>query len=137
MTKNSNKKFPKVDVGKTVCLRIPDVDRSKSDLRNVLAYVLEVTEDDFYRLGTRHGVLKQLFARSEFAECEEDFLSREEIPTNEATLRTIATAQSVGHGQGMKKCTCKTKCENNRCAYRKNNVLCNSRCHQNLPCCNK
>lgn len=130
-------KFSQVDVGKTVRIKIPDVDRNKADLANVLAYVLKVTDEGFYQLGTRNGILKQLFARSQFTVCEEELLTKDDLPTNEASLRTIATAQSVGDGQGMQKCSCRSKCETNKCSCKKNKFLCNSRCHQSLACCNK
>ena len=49
----------------------------------------------------------------------------------------IITAQSNSFSWGMQKCFCEIKCQTNKCAYRKNNRFCNSRCHQSIPCCNK
>jgi len=51
----SNKKSPPALVGNTVRVPISDVDRERGEAHNVLACVLEVTEDGFYRLGNRTG----------------------------------------------------------------------------------
>ena len=133
----SDKHFGDVCVGRTVRVPISDFDRGKGDARNILALVLEKTNDGFYRLGSRNGIINKLYARSQFTVCEENILSSEDIPQNECSVRSIATAQSVGSGQGMQKCSCTKQCRTNRCACRKNNRLCNSRCHNSLTCTNK
>ena len=48
----SDKNFPDPVVGDTVRVGVPQVDRGKTDARNILACVMEVTEDRFSRLGT-------------------------------------------------------------------------------------
>ena len=93
--------------------------------------------DRKYKILERFGILKKLFARSQFTVCEEELLTKDELPSNKASLRTIATTQSVGDGQGMQKCYCKNKCDTNRCSCKRKNKLCTSRCHQSLSCCNK
>ncbi|XP_046683489.1 uncharacterized protein LOC124369516 [Homalodisca vitripennis] len=194
MKANSDKKFPPVTKGVTVRVPIPDVDKGRGDLRNILAVVMDTTEDGFYKLGTANGVLKQLYARSQFTVCQKSLvrlelpgtpndcataeidryiaepplpregdplswwriheavypnLSRlvkinmgfvvrvEDVPDQETGLRTVATAQSTGSGQGFVRCTCKTKCQTKQCACVKNNRKCNSKCHSSLSCCNK
>ncbi|KAL4152710.1 hypothetical protein QTP88_000543 [Uroleucon formosanum] len=53
--------------------------------------VPEVTSDGFYRLGTRDGVLKQLYARNQFTVCQKKLLQIDEIPIDtEVALRTVA-----------------------------------------------
>jgi hypothetical protein len=49
MIKTSNKKYDELSVGTTVWLSIPDVDRARGSLRNVLAVITEVKED-LYKL---------------------------------------------------------------------------------------
>lgn len=55
MKTRSNKKFPPALVGNTVRVPISDVDRGRGEAHNILACVLEVTEDGFYRLGNKTG----------------------------------------------------------------------------------
>ncbi len=66
MLKTSNTKFKDAEVGDNVRIRFPDVDRGHGDPRSVIAVVMSV-EGGFYKLGTEHGVLKQLYARNEFS----------------------------------------------------------------------
>lgn len=56
MINQTQKKNLTVDVGKTVRVTIPDVDRSKGDSRNILAVVLS-SENGLYKLGCRTGIL--------------------------------------------------------------------------------
>ena len=49
MVKFSDRRFPAVQIGSTVRLPIPDVDRARGSARNLLAVVLEV-ENNFYKL---------------------------------------------------------------------------------------
>lgn len=52
MMKLSNEKFSEVDVGRTVRVPIPDVDRARCAPRNVLAVVTNKNEG-FYTLGKK------------------------------------------------------------------------------------
>ena len=36
------------------------IDRGRGDARNVLAVVLQKTDDELYKIGTKHGVVKTL-----------------------------------------------------------------------------
>jgi hypothetical protein len=38
-------------------------------------------DSDFYRLANKHGTLKQLFTRNQFAICKEKLLSMDEVST--------------------------------------------------------
>lgn len=95
------------------------------------------TDEDFYRLGTRNGKLKQLYARSQFSVCEQPLVILE-VPNSELSLRAFATEQSLGTGQDFQKCSCIKHCNIHRyrctCAKKK---LCNSKCHSSLLCSNK
>jgi len=84
------------------------------------------------------GVLKQLYARSQFTVCQQNFVALEEVNhEKELGLRSIATQEATGSGQGFIKCSCSTRCQNNRCKCLKNKIHCNSKCHPNLQCYNK
>lgn len=63
MKKNSDQIHPPVEKGTSVRIPIPDLDRGRGDARSILGVVLEVVDDGFYRIGTRNGILKQLFSR--------------------------------------------------------------------------
>lgn len=140
MKEFSAKRFKAAEVGQCVKVPVPEVDRGKTDPRNILAVVIEVTEDGCYRLGTKNGVLKQLYARNQFDPCKESFLSVEEVPKEkEVSLRQTASVLSDGNGQGFQRCNCSqsTRCNTNKCNCKKRGLLCNSKCHGSATCCNK
>jgi hypothetical protein len=134
MKKDSDTKFPPISLGFTIRILVPDIDKGRGDAGNILAIIMRVTEDGFYQLGTTKGILKQLYARSQFTLCQKTFLSVEDVPHEEISLRTVATLKSTGSGQGFIKCTCKGKCHNWKCFCVGGNMLCNSKYHS---CCNK
>lgn len=137
MQKISDAKFPPASVGDTVTVSVPKVDRGRGDPRNVVAVVLEATEDGFYKLGNKDGVLASMYARNQFDVVKEKFVSTEVVPETEHAFRTAATKGSILGGQGFRKCNCNGKCTTNRCACRKAGELCKSQCHGGRPCCNK
>lgn len=113
----SDSTHPKPKIGSSVRIPVPDVDRGRGDARSVLAVVLEATEDGFYRLRTKEGVISKYYSRSEFSTCPANILKIKEVSKDrEIPLRSVATAQSTGHGQGFKKCNCKGKCQSKKCA---------------------
>lgn len=134
----SDASHPPASVGQNVTVPIPDVDKGKGDLRNIIAVVLNRSEDELYKLGTRDGILKKLYSRSEFDVCKQLFLDVKDIPTDkEISLRSAATSSSVGTGQGFFRCHCTKHCATNICKCKKNKVLCNSKCHNSMSCKNK
>ncbi|EDV19011.1 uncharacterized protein TRIADDRAFT_62538 [Trichoplax adhaerens] len=125
-------------VGDNVAVRIPDVDRAKGDHRNLIAVVLERTAEGYYRLGTSAGILKSLYSIAQFESCEKHFMSLNDVyKNNQVSLRQAATFVSVGKGQGVFHRNCKRNCSSKICKCRASMVLCNSRCHQSMPCTNK
>ena len=140
MKELSAKRFKAAEVGQCVKVPVPGVDRGKTDPRNILAVVLEVTQDGCYQLGTKNGVLKQLYSRNQFDPCKEKFLCVEEVPREkEVSLRQTASVLSDGNGQGFQRCNCtnSTRCGSNRCNCKRRGLLCNSKCHESTTCCNK
>jgi len=49
MVKKSNSKYPELEVGTSVRISIPDVDRARGSPRNVLAVITDV-KDNLYKL---------------------------------------------------------------------------------------
>jgi hypothetical protein len=137
MLRTSKRKFPPPQIGDTVRIQVPDVDRGRTDPRNVLAVVVGIENSDFYRLANKHGTLKQLFTRNQFAICKEKLLSMDEVSTQEMSLREAASANSKSGGQGYTRCNCKRKCSTAKCSCKNKGLLCNSKCHGSLSCCNK
>ena len=133
----SDRNFPNPIVGDAGRVQVPDVDRGKTDARSVLACVMEITADNFFKLGTRNGILKQLYSRSQFEMCHERFLRVEEIPTEIVSLRSVASSQAQGNGQGYVRCQCTMRCNTKKCLCRRSGILCNSKCHNSNSCTNK
>ena len=105
------------ELGATVMVPIPDVDRGRADLRNIKAVVIKVHDDGMYELGTEHGILKNLYSRNQFSPCIEKFIDISDVPTDQIkiSLREAAKSSSVGLGQGFFKCHCTTGCQSKRC----------------------
>lgn len=138
MLKMSDAKYAPCVVGTNVTVPIPDVDRARGSFRNVIAVVMEVNEDNStYKLGTKDGVLQQLYARSQFDPCtNSDFLHINDIPNKSTSLRKAASIAS-GTMQGYKRCNCTKFCRSNSCNCKKYGRLCNSKCHHSSSCSNK
>ncbi|XP_026467840.1 KRAB-A domain-containing protein 2-like [Ctenocephalides felis] len=103
-------------IGDNVRVSIPDIDRGKTDPKNLICIVLSKDNNiDLYKLGAEEGVLKQAYSRNEFVVCEQQFLSWEEISQDvQKSLREIVGQQSLTGGQGFKKCTCKGGCKSRK-----------------------
>ncbi|KAJ4437854.1 hypothetical protein ANN_13793 [Periplaneta americana] len=83
--------MPRIGVGGNIIIRIPDVDRGEADLRNLIGIALKRNDDDLYRSGTK----------SEFdVVCPQIFLTREQVPDAEISLRTAAKKEAIGSEQG-------------------------------------
>ncbi|XP_039303442.1 KRAB-A domain-containing protein 2-like [Solenopsis invicta] len=126
-----------VDIGANIIIPIPDVDRGKADLRNLIGIVLERNEDGLYKIGTKDGILNKLYCRSEFDISPQIFLTQEQMPKQEIFLRTAARKGAVGTGQGFVRCACTKNCTSKRFFCMKKGNLCNSKCHNSMPCKNK
>ncbi|KAJ8718531.1 hypothetical protein PYW08_002768 [Mythimna loreyi] len=79
MVAMSADKYPNMEVGQNVRLKVPDIDRAKTDPKSIIAIVMDVKENEFYQLGTKMGVLKQLYTKNQFTSCSEDFIKIEEV----------------------------------------------------------
>ena len=115
MIKASESRLPILGVGDNVRVPVPNVDRGCCDPPHLLGVVTDVTVHNNYRIGTRVGNLKGTFARNQVEKCKQVFVSQENVPETVLSVRSAATANSVGSGQGFVHCNCETGCFNNRC----------------------
>lgn len=106
----SNLNFSSCEVGTTVRVPIPDVDRSKCDFRNVLMVVTAVDNEGLYTLANENGLVEQKFSRNQFTPCDAKFLDSTNISQEKVSLRQLANKQSTSGGQGFFKCICKSGC---------------------------
>ena len=137
MVEKSVKRFRPAEVGDTVLVPTPDVDRCKIDRPQIAAIVLNKDNNSgMFQLGTQHGKLDQLYARNQFSPVTEKFLLPSEIPDNVVGVREASKLHSINGGQGVFRCVCNTKCLTNRCKCKKAGRTCNSRCNKNLTCHN-
>lgn len=136
ITLNLNFRLSQVDVGANVLIPVPSVDRAKTDFRNVIGLVMDENAG-FYRIGTSDGILPTKYVRSQFLPCPTQFLKPEDVPNRTTTLRSAATAESNTTGQGHVHCACAKGCTTKQCKCRQLFRVCNSRCHNSMPCKNK
>lgn len=132
----SREKLPPAEIGQNVVVKVPDVDRGRLAPRSVLAVVLSVNDSSLYKLGTKEGVLERLYSRNEFNFADSNFINASDVPSCSLNLRK-ASALSSGSKQGFVMCHCKRYCNTKKCNCRVNEVLCNSKCHNNSACKNK
>ena len=137
MKATSSKIFQKPILGQNVRIKIPDIDRAKMDPRSVIAVITDIKDEQFYELGTKLGKLKALYTRNQFTLCKENFLTIEEVGTEEISVREVVHKLSLVGGQGFRKCNCSKKCTTKMYLCKSTNQLCNSKCHNSQPCCNK
>ncbi|KAL4713359.1 hypothetical protein ACJJTC_016827 [Scirpophaga incertulas] len=135
----SSKKFKDIDIGTTVLVEVPKVDRGPLDSKNIAGKILE-KRNELFRVGTPFGIISDWIPRNAVLSSPNTIISGD-IPQITLPLRTIAAKCSSFGGQGIKQCNCKDfknkQCVSNRCNCKKAKVLCNSRCHKSLTCSNK
>ena len=101
--------------------------------------MLRITKEDLYELGTKYGRLPQLYARSQFTVCVQNFVDEGDVPQHTIPLHFATNNQleeTGGHGQGFVHCNCSKKCLKKNCSCRRRNLLCNSKCHKSSSCAN-
>jgi hypothetical protein len=85
----SSKKFQKPTLGQNVRIKVPDIDRAKMDPRSIIAVITDIKDEEFYELATTLGKLKALYTRNHFTLCKENFLSIEEVGTEEISVGEV------------------------------------------------
>jgi len=139
MVSRSIQIFRPIDIGDSVTIPIPSVDKGRGDSRNIVYLVTHFSSDtEQYKLGTRHGLLNSTFSRNQFMPSIFHGLSEAEVDSNtEISVRETARLQSIVDGECFAKCSCKTGFARKTCKCLRSNVLCNSRCHNSNSCQNK
>ena len=135
MVSLSNSRFPAVDIGTNVVVRVLDLDRGRLAPRNVLAVVVDVNSSGLYLLGTKKGLLERLYARNEFTTAD-NLIEAHNVPSSTLCLRS-ASMITAGSKQGSVSCHCKRYCIDMKCKCLSKNMKCNSKCHSNSSCKNK
>ena len=137
MTKLSDKKYPSTEVGDSVKVRVPDIDRSRFDARNILGVITAIDQNGSYKIGTKFGAIDTSYSRNQFSICHEPVISVEDVLDEEILLLGCARKSSLTGGQGYQRCGCKSGCARNICSCRRQNKLCTSNCHSSLTCSNQ
>ena len=136
MFQQSNKKIKLAEAHQNILIPIPALDRrSPFDPQNLPGVILEVRDDGMYRVGTAAGILDSLYISSQFQPSLSPFLTAEEVPDKQVTLREAILHSSFG--KHRLQCNCTGGCNSNRCKCRKSKRTCNSKCHKSLACHNK
>jgi len=105
------------------------------DPQNILAVVLDIVDNDFYKLATKNGVINRLYTRSQFSVCKENLISITDVQRDQQiSLRKASISNSLIGGQGCTRCNCKTKCTTKKCKCRNVGILCSrytvsTQCH--------
>jgi hypothetical protein len=108
------------------------------DPRSMIAVITDIKNKEFYEPGTKLGKLKALYTRNQFTLCKENFLSTKEVgPVEIVSAREVVMKLSLIGGQGFRKCIFSKKYTTKMCLCKLANLLCNSKCHNSQPCCNK
>lgn len=70
-------------------------------------YNIKSKYHDLYKLGTKKGKLSQLYARNQFAVCNQVFVKLAKLPDKTVSLRECAKKNSRLHASN--KCECKNE----------------------------
>lgn len=124
---------PKLTIGDNALVRIPEFDRGRADPANMIVAVLAV-DDERVTVGTKHGILNRQLERNALDITKVKSISTSEVPNIHLSLREMVKENSVGSGQGFRRCLCRQSCKSNRCTCFKNNVICSSSCHPGRTC---
>jgi len=102
MKATSSKTFQKPTLGQNVRIKIPDIDRAKMDPISIIAVITDIKDEEFYELATRLGKRKALYTRNQFTLWKENFLSIEEVGTEEINVREVVNKVSLVGGHGFR-----------------------------------
>ena len=135
MLKNQQNDTVEINIDDNVLVAVPDNDRKWDDFQNIPGIVLDKRGDNF-KVGIKGKQLKGYISRNKLQLSTYQELTKEDVGQEAIGIKE-AVKYLGGSGQGMFKCFCKGQCNNNKCKCKKNNLLCNSRCHQSTTCANK
>ena len=123
-------------IGDSVAIRIPKIDRHKTDTKRIPAMIVKVkaSTPPMYKLACKYGTLQGYYSTSELI-CYPGYV---EIANEnyEITLRESIRRYSVLDTEVIH-CKCKKLCNSNRCPCQKQGLPCHTRCHSGRHCSNK
>jgi len=135
---NKGRKRPnEYAIGDLVRIVIPKIDRAGVDHPTLLCKIMEVTENNQYILGSKHGIINIYYSPGEIEPLgTKDFAELNNIPSNKVSVREAAHFQSTGTVTGII-CNCKSNCNSKKCCCKKSGKNCGSKCHNGRSCQNK
>ncbi|XP_071050736.1 uncharacterized protein [Onthophagus taurus] len=89
---NNGKNLKSVTVGNFVLLNVPKVDRGPLDAPNLIRKILKIN-NDVYQIGTKSGIIKTWFSRSDFQISGAQFV--EDIPEEYISIRQAVANESM------------------------------------------
>ena len=135
------------EVGNLVSVRIPKIDRARTDIRRLPCIVVQKTgkKHIFYRLRCVHGVLKSCYQESDLELYPSGDSSSNDSSLkvdgwkeeNRITLREASMRQNPCNKFYGDKCSCKKGCSSRRCGCVMKGKPCSSHCHGGRPCQNE
>ena len=87
------------DIGNTITIPIPSVDRGRGDPRNLMGKIVEKDQErELYKIAVRAGVLTGHFSRSQFEVCSQDLVKDSDINRERAISVREAAIESSRSG---------------------------------------
>ena len=74
--KRSKIVLSEVKVGDNVTIPIPSVDRGRTDLRNLIGIVTDISDNDMYTIAVKSGILNSNYSRNQFDVCATSLYTR-------------------------------------------------------------
>ena len=106
MMKSMNEnQFPSLTVEMTVKIPVPYVDRGKVNANSMVSVILSITDDGFYKIGTKNGILSSIYAINHIFQCKEQLITRSDLLNIEIPLRTASIQNSLTGEQGFIFCS--------------------------------
>jgi hypothetical protein len=131
------KRIKEHQIGDLVRVAIPRIDRFSVDQPTLPCKIMEKTENNKYRLGSKYGIIEICYTANELEPLgAAAFPELNEIPSNKISVREAARLQGAGSVSGGI-CNCKGECNSNKCRCKKAGGICGSRCHSGHSCQNK
>jgi len=138
----NKKKVRTFDVGDTVSVRVPRIDRAATDLHRLPCIVVERCGNIhfLYRLQCKYGVLQSSYPESELEahggalQIHVGIHDWEKAPV--VSLREAAKSANPCNAYYGTLCNCKKGCSGKQCSCRKAGKPCSTRCHSGRSCTN-
>ena len=133
----SVKRFKQADIGDNVLVPVPNVNRGRSDFRNIKGIMTAAKGNGCYIIGAKHGTLKQIYSRNQFIPTMDSLARLDEVLPNKVCLREGARKSQLKVARVTRDISAKKQYVDNDRLCGRNGRLCNSKCHSHLMCTNK